>query len=126
MGRSGSSRAMNPVERAQRATEILGEEVANCVSARLVQKGFELVQDPPATKFYNPLWARAWTLKLDGVRLAMMNVNAHFWGVMLSVRTETGEFAHTFKLYKTDSPRKVSCLLVLWLKQAQIRQVMIG
>jgi hypothetical protein len=102
---------------------ILGKEVADCVSARLTRKGFEL--EPSAKTFFiSPVWARSWNLKSDGIELATMSVSAYPWVVLLNVSTGAKAFSHAFKLRNTDSPRRIACLLISWLKQAQIRQIM--
>lgn len=112
----------------ERASLILAKEVSDIMVKRLSQHWtLEQVRWTRGV-WTSGVWRRSWTVKLENSTVAIMNVNSCEWGAALVVRPSQHEkfrmFTHQFKLYKTDSPRWIACLLVEWLKQAQIIQVM--
>jgi len=111
------------VEARQRAADLLAEEIARCVCDRL-DRYWKPVRAPwEHVPWYTSGWHCAWDVA-NGA--AKMYVFAGPDGAWLRVHGINRMFSHEFKLHKTDSPRKVVCLLVEWLKQAQVRAVMLG
>lgn len=101
-----------------KAARKLSDEVMQCVTSRLAKAGFESVYIRTVGSH------TSWNVKFDGSPVASMNVIYGEKGADLSVVADNKFFTHKFTLHNTDSPRRVACLLMSWLRQAQIRQVM--
>jgi hypothetical protein len=98
---------------------LLAREVSAVIMKQLQAKGWTLEKtDPPV------LWNDSWDVKTEDVTIARMSVNFGENGVNLYVIANFKIFTHQFKLHNTDSPRKIACLLVQWLKYASVRSVM--
>lgn len=109
------------------ASAILAAEVADVMIRKLRERGRWAVDkiEWEGIVWHAPGWKCSWIVTNGGVKVARLNVSSHVDGVHLAVRADDWKmFTHDFRLHNTDSPRKVACLLVEWLKQAQIRSVM--
>lgn len=117
----------------QRAAKILAEEVDSCVRKRLVRAGWSFRKGCKGPNSHNPIhrarsgqFFRSWRMIAHGVEAGTMSVWSHDEGAMLVVSVNYRDFSQSFLLTDTASPRRTSCLLVQWLRHAQVRQVMTG
>lgn len=109
-----------------RASSILAKEVFQCISKRLEKKEMCLRRTSLAPASFDR-YGIVCDVLAGGMKVASLSVKSWDQGADLFVMAEQRDaFHHRFKLYKTDSPRRVACLLVQWLKNAQVRQVMQG
>jgi hypothetical protein len=115
----------SPEERIK-AAQILAEEVDACIRKRLVQAGWSFHKVSRAPWLGNCPDARVWSMTVNGIQMGSMSVWSHGTGAKLMVRVNSKVFCQDFFLTNTVSPRRISCLLMQWLKCAEIRQVMLG
>jgi len=119
-------------EKRLRASSILAREVSEVLCKKLQSRGgWTLEKVDWSGGIYSPpppeAWHCSWLVKNDGTQVAKLNVSSNGNAVLLHVYTDALRmFTHEFKLHGTDSPRKIACLLVEWLKQSQIFSVMKG
>jgi hypothetical protein len=115
-------RTRKPLADTSKALDTLAKEVTQCILSRLNKAGF---QTQPDCCWWNETTGR-WMLSANGVSVGLLLISKTKIrrGLELRALAGGGPFVHVFGLNSTDSPRKVSCILIGWLKQAQVRQVM--